>query len=326
MELLIAVFVSWAEAGVLMLTSAVVGDAHLLPRKQGGIPFMVGQVDSAKGYVHLLDDTTLDILLNTLDTAADLLAYLLKKEDLVKNGIAFSAAGEEELLAHYLTHLNANGEYDFVYRDDVNAVTFDQGSWHAFKDSPQRVKQLKANVVSYVWDDIIERFTHHFLQGTSRFLSEPTLSSQEQLLRFFAREPRVRRRMLSATIVDMAQTTPPHSRRLRVIQPSRLGDPYFVLLVLPVPTDRPYAEYRDVRLAFLQICCPVVKLDFPEALDIVGLATEAQTRAGSSEDAVYFDARIWTEEMASNAKKDKTALRILTTGTRIHDVEYDYPS
>ena len=138
---------------------------------------MVGQVDSSKGYLHVLDDKTLSTLLTTLDTVADLCAYLTKKVDLVKSRVAFVAAGEEELLAYYLTHLNAHGEYDFAFEDTANMLMFDQGLWHDFENSSERKSQIKANEISYVWDDIIERFTHHFLQGTSHFLSDTTFSS-----------------------------------------------------------------------------------------------------------------------------------------------------
>lgn len=226
-------------SGSLMVNSAVVGGAHTLPREKGGVPFMVGQVDPTKGYVHVLDDTTLEILLETLDTVADFSAYLTKKENFIKSGVVLCATGEEELLAHYLTHLNANKEYDFAPGDDANALTLDAGLWQDFANSPQRISQLKANNISYVWDDIMERFTHHFLRGTSQFLSDTTLSSQELILRFFAREPRVRRRMLTSAIIDMVKTTPPHLRASECC--SRLGP------VIPIsccsfsrnpPTDR----------------------------------------------------------------------------------------
>ena len=100
------------------------------------------------------------------------------------------AAGEEELLAHYLTHCNAKGEYAFVFDESVNGIVLYEGLWQDFVSSPQRAKQREANKISYVWDDIIERTTKHFLRGTSQFLSDTKLSSQELVLRFFAREPR----------------------------------------------------------------------------------------------------------------------------------------
>ena len=313
-------------SGSLMVSSAIVSDDHKLARATGGMPFTVGQVDSSKGYVHVLDDTTIDILLQTLDTVADLCVYLTKKENFIKGSVTLFAAGEEELLAYYLTHLNSNKEYDFVFQDDVTTVTLDAGSWQEFARSPQRASQIEANEISYVWDDIIERFTHHFLQGTSQFLSSTTLSSQELILRFYAREPRLRRRVLSSAIIDMVRTTPPDCRRLRVLPPSRPGDPYFVLLLLPQLGGRSNAEYRYVRRKYLEACCRVVKLCNPDALDIVGFASETSATIGRSEDAIYFDGRLWTEEIANASREEQETLGILTKATVIHGVELDYPS
>ena len=41
---------------------------------------------------------------------------------------------------------------------------------------------------------------------------------------------------------------------------------------------------------------------------------------------MYFDARRWTEEMASENKKDKERLEILTNPTAIQIVGQDYPA
>ena len=218
-------------SGSLMLNSTLVGSDHTLSRAKGGLPLNVGQVDSTKGYVHILDDTTLGILLKTLDTVADFSAYLTKKETFIKSGIALFAAGEEELLAHYLTHCNANGEYDFLFDDRFSGVFLDE--------EPGRTLSTVRNV------QVNSRRTRSATSGmtllrgprsgTSQFLSDTKLSSYESAPRFFARESRLRRRMLSSAIIDMVKTTAPHLRRLRVVSPSRRGDPYFVLLILPNP-------------------------------------------------------------------------------------------
>jgi hypothetical protein len=100
-------------------------------------------VDASKGYIHILDDTTCDILLSTLDTIADLTAYFAKKQRFIESGVILSAAGEEELLAYYLTHINADKEYDFVFeRGDFGGASLDSGFWADFVKSPQRKSQL----------------------------------------------------------------------------------------------------------------------------------------------------------------------------------------
>lgn len=68
-----------------------------------------------------------------------------------------------------------------------------------------------------------------------------------------------------------------------------------------------------------------MKLDFPDALDIVGLASETSATIGRSEDAIYFDARLWTEEIAKETREYKRVLNILTNATAIRGVAHDYP-
>jgi len=46
-----------------MLNSRLIGDAHF------NEPFTIGQLDPDKGYIHIFDDTTLTILLETLEPA-----------------------------------------------------------------------------------------------------------------------------------------------------------------------------------------------------------------------------------------------------------------
>jgi hypothetical protein len=80
---------------------------------------VIGDVDPDGPFVHVLDDSTLDIVLGELDTIVDLSAYLTKKEQLVRSGTLLTAAGEEDLLAYYMTHMNSSGEHDFTKPDGL---------------------------------------------------------------------------------------------------------------------------------------------------------------------------------------------------------------
>ena len=55
----------------------------------------------------------------------------------------------------------------------------------------------------------------------------------------------------------------------------------------------------------------VTKLNFPEATDIVGLATECGLEAKRSEDLLCLDARIWTDKQQAEAQTLKRELEIL---------------
>jgi hypothetical protein len=321
-------------SGSLMINTSVIGDDHLKPRAkagqlpfEGGCPFMVGRVNPKKGYIHVLDDTTFDILLSTLDTVSDFLAYLRKKEQLIDSLKMLGAAGEEELLAYYLTHMNAAGEYDFTFDQEFQAVNIDEGLWQDFEKSPERRRQIAANRNSYMWDRLIERFLHHFREGTSHHRTEGSLADHERLLRFFAREPRVRRRMLVDSLLEVIPITPSGQRWLRVVKPSRPGDPYVVLLLVPCPPGMTYSKYRTMRANYLQMCCQVVRLDFTDALDIIGFAIETAESAkdGSSEDAIYVDGRDWPPELIEQTRALKKEMNILTSATLREDTVHDYP-
>lgn len=291
-------------------------------------PFMIGHIDPSKGYVHVFDDFTLDIVLRTLDTAADFVVYLAKKEALVGRHDIIVAEGEEELLEDYLTHIDASGAHDFSSpQEGYNAVFFPGAAWPAFERSPQRRAQIEANAISYIWDDIIERTAYHRRNGTSVFSSHDSgTSNDEKLLRFFAREPRLARRALAQSLVEMVRSTPAHSKRIRVAPPRGPGDPHVVLVALGCPPGRTYDDksYREIRSSYLERCCYVTKLRYPDATDIIAVATEASDAPSRSEDVMYFDARQWTDEMARQAAEDSQRLEILQKPTelRVHVKEY----
>jgi len=172
-----------------MIAPSLTGDEHLTTWS----PFTVGQVDPTRGFVHVLDDTSLDVLLRTLDTISDFTAYLAKKEALILSGRLVWAAGEDDLLGYYAKYLNEQEEHDFVIPEHVKGVTIDEGFWEAFVRSPDRARQVAANEVSYAWDRLIEKFNYHALTNTQYRSQHTDVNNHERIVRFMAREPRTRR-------------------------------------------------------------------------------------------------------------------------------------
>ena len=291
-------------SGSLMINTSVLGNTE---------PFTIGKVNASKGYVHVFDDTTLDILLDTLDTISDFVAYLEKKELFLTEEPTKFSAGEEELLASYLRDLNSDNEHDFVIKEDItefdHIMLYDEGSWLEFSNSPQRKVQIETNTISYTWDALIETFAGNILAGTSYSNSSNNINDQELILRFLARENRTRRRMLSKILVDFITITPKTNRATRTILPSKEGDPYYVFFLFPyIPEYMSYEDYRRVRGELLSDYCCLIKLNYPEAKDIVGMATETGEDDKRSEDAMYIDARDWTEDNQIYAESVKSEL------------------
>ncbi len=314
---------AFGGSGTLMIRTDLKGiAAHTLP-------FTIGDLDPQRSFVHVLDDASLDIILRTLDTISDFTAYLQKKAQLLRSATTIFAAGEEELLAIYLKKLNEKGDHDFVFPEDARSANFiglGEGHWEDFQQSPERRTQLQANRISYVWDALIERFSYYALRG-EQFYSDPQgVASTEIILRFLAREPRTRRRMLGRKLMEMLEKTPTHIRMLSVVLPSNPGDPHYVFLLFPVFTNHSHEDNRAVRRSFLEACCSVAKLKFPDAQDIVGIATESGlSNTERSEDAIYLDARRWTVELDDEARRIQRELGIFVEARETLSVEHEYP-
>ena len=315
-------------SGSLIVNSSVKGIAHYTG-ENGGVPFFVGDIDPARTFVHILDDTSLDIVLGTLDTISDFVAYLTKKEKLLKSDAVVIAAGEEDLLAYYLKNMNEQDEHDFVLPSCVDGQTthliFDEGHWEEFSQSPERKAQISANRVSYVWDELIETFSQHVLEDTQYFATHPGVKSTEILLRFLAREARLRRRNLAAGLCGIIESAPINMRATRYICSSSPQEPYYVFLTLPHFDQMTYEQYREARRCLLEACCSSVKLKFSDAQHIVGIATEPGfDNGGRSQDAMYFDATEWTAEDEARAREAAEKLDILKNPKMfsVHDEEY----
>ena len=296
-------------------------DAHINP-------FVIGDLSPSRGYVHVLDDTSLDVVLKTRDTVADFTHYLRKKEAFLRSGRAIYAAGEEELLAMYLTADTDRDEHDFPVTSEITGgIAIPEGHWTSFAHSTLRRAQLEHDEISYAWDELIEKFNYHALKGDDYFQPASDPRESELIMRFLAREPRTRRRMLAESLVGLVYRTPPHIRATRVIQPSEPGDPYYAFLLLPVPAGMDHTEYRLLRWGFLDALLRVVKLTCRDAEDIIVIATESgRDTEPRTEDAAYMDARDWCDVLEQEAIEAQRALNLLVNVSSFHNVVHEYPT
>jgi hypothetical protein len=295
-------------------------------------PFCVGDLDPHSTLIHILDDDSLRTLMTTRDTISDFVAYLSKRAKLFRGKTKIRATGEEQLLAIYLKELNAKGEHDFVFPTTrgkpPDQIFLAEGHWEDFQNSRERLAQLARDKISYLWDGLIEKFSTHALKGDQYFVTGGGIKDTEKVLRFMAREPRWKRSHYSQVIGNMLKTTSATQQRLRVLQTTEPGDPYYVFLLFPIPNDPSvtYEKYREVRRAVLEACCKIVRLRYPEAKDIVGIATESGFDGGGrSEDAIYFDAREWNAGAEVEAKELQAKLGILQKPIRRNFNVTEYP-
>lgn len=277
------------------------------------IPFSLTCTDPQRTFVHVFDDTTLGIILRELDTIPDFLAYLSAKERLLSSDKRIMAAGEEELLGYYLTRVDANGEHDFIIEDEADKIAFTEGIWNGIAKNPQYQAKKEADKISYAWDRLIEVFSKHALAGTQYHVTSGGFKDTEKILGFLAVTSRLQRRFLGTVLIDFIEKSNPEKRGLRVIPPESGGiKVVYVFVTLPVPAHLTHDKYRQARQAYLGECLRVAKLQFPDVYDFVGIATESgRDREERSEDAVYLDARVWTDEDVKLTREVQAQLEIM---------------
>jgi hypothetical protein len=311
-------------SGSLVIDTSVIGRQHFADDCE---PFVIGDLDPNRGFVHVFDDVTLDVILGHLDTILDFVNYLSKKEAAFRSGVVFAAAGEEDVLAQYASDLNTNQEHDIVVPAEVTHAVFKPGKWAELLDSPEYERQQRANCVSYLIDELIERFGGHILGRTSIVLpGSETVSEQEFAVRILASTCRTVRRMLGRSLMEIYERSQPGKNLTRVCQPPRPGHPYYVLHLMHHPPEMHDDQYRECRRFVLQAYCVGIKLRFPDAQSAFGLATETQHATTHSEDIVYVDFKDWTPELQAQAEEDCTKLGILRNTTpQFNGKENEYP-
>jgi hypothetical protein len=279
-----------------------------------------------KGFIHVLDEYSLNVVLCELDTITDLMKYLYEKHAFFDSLSSLCVAGEEELLAHYLLGSDEKSDYHLTAPDGVDALYINEGFWADLTSRPEYYGKKRADQISYLWDRIIDDFTQHLFSGT---LQAHTLSFQdlERALRAMAKERRLYRRMLSRAlygIVDQPLRGFFNSRRLR----GGRDDLGYVFISMEADRKgRSEQEYRELRRTVITHYCTIFADECPELNEIIGIGTEQNvSRRYRSHDLVYFNPHCNRETLAAEAAELREKLGIGTPTKMFRVKDTDFPA
>jgi hypothetical protein len=293
-------------------------------------PFVVGDVDPKGGFVHVLNDHSLEVVIKELDTLPDFVAYLEAREALIRGGRLAGVPGEEELLGVYLrngtpeAHAFPRGKKGF-------SVFFPEGHWETWRTSPERAAREAADKVSYVWDDLLADFGQHLLDGTSIVRTHSSVADNEFALRVMATTTRTQRRALGERLIEiLSRPCPPRrpwSAGLTQVTPAG-GLPAPAFVIIGVPNQGKLEEdYRLDRQGLLRAYTMVALLLCPDAPGAFGIATEPIRPHGSaSHDICYIDCSDFDAAAEAEARRYRKDLHIFTEVAKSGGTVFEYPT
>lgn len=297
-------------------SSTLMINTTIKEREHEDHPFMVGWPIKKRRFVHVLDELSLDVLLDELDTAPDFIEYLTKKEELISaEGRDFVIPGEEDLFADYFMHpLESYQGFTFSpIPVSENLITFEEGAWKKISAS-NVYKSWKADkAISYEWDRLIEHQTSHILHDTAGVFNGYSggledIQLHELVLRSMAEERRSVRQILAKAHKDVLTKVDPGDRLVKtVVIPNRPGRAY-VLMALKRTEEQDYEEYRAVRRASLVCYCRAARLRVNGINEVIGIASEQLDSANLTQDFAFlkFDSALTLDER----KQEVSNLRV----------------
>lgn len=322
-------FFGGGSSGSLMLLTGLVGKAD-----HEKAPFHIGFPLESRRFVHVLDEMTVDLLLEELDTVPDLVHYLRKKEEfLERSDLVVSVPGEEELLARYMSTMR-DEEHAFPrVPNDVNHAALPEGDWEVYRNSSQWKAKQKANEISYLWDALIEHQSGFIRSGSAiTVLWQPAKDSvhHERVVRALAAQPRLARRSLSTDLHAAMQRSDPGRMFARIKMTGRPPSQAFVFLTIPRTEGEDYeSTYRPRRMYALMVYCHAIKEGMPTLKEAIGVASEPFAEGTASQDFMHIDLTEMSGEELKEWRRQADELDILRPTTEVkpfRDSEPEFPA
>lgn len=282
--------------------------------------------------VHVLDGHNLEIVFRELDTFFDLSSYLDEKIDAIARHEHLSYCGEEDLLAHYFLQLDKTTKRHFIGIKDrkLDGVHIGEGEWKDFVELEVYKAKKKADQVSYLWDEIIQRTCQNALDGT--LLGDANLLRGQSAIHEMAKEPRFTRRAFSRKMYQAVADFPDAPGLVRHVCffPSYYSGKGYVFLQLKAPDAiRSEPDYRDKRRKVLEIACGAAKNRLPELKQVVGIGIDAAKFVDTNaEDFVLMRCDPWTEERRRYYETLNEGFKFFQTGNlrQYHQHVTEFPS
>lgn len=253
------------------------------------------------GFVHLLDEYSLEVFFGELTTVTDFVRYLSAVESVFDRGVqpVFTGGGVEDFLALYVQNGSDFGLIDPETGQPALAFIH-EGIWESLKKHPDYVARNKDMESSYAWDNLIEYFATDLLTEGMFDMFRKNVTQDEQALVAMALQPRGHRANLADALLEFLE---PKCERVgaRVV----IGDNETAFVFITGSS-----EDRESRSHELMLRCLVVRGRCKTVKTVVGIATDRpeKNKRGHSSDIVYLHMPDWNLQEAEKIDRIQSDL------------------
>ncbi len=317
------------------LDNSVSGDQHW--EQEACTPFSIGKI-SADEFVHVFNESTIDLVLREFDTAHDFISYLTQRESLLNSAKHVTAVSEADIIhLYYRSYDEATGQR-IIMTDELKSATgifLDLGGIRQLYESEKFVIRHVLNRSSYFWDDLVGAFSHHILNGTVQGSSASAIDL-EPGVRVLAATSRFERRVLSDSFLKFYYKLLPGQRATRIFMQPQNSNNAFLFFALPYMADAvSYERYREVRVSLLSSYAKIMKHLHPHLEKIISIGFRTRSDEQISEnffnegqDFALLEAENWTEDDFLEAKEtyeDFISRQLFATRHEYRDFTHEFP-
>jgi hypothetical protein len=101
------------KVGYFPINPDLKGASHIDTTVEDFARFAIGDVQPEDAFIHVLNESALELLARELDTVTDFVRYLTRRERIIRSGHLLALAGEHDLLGHYLLSGGPDEDHDF---------------------------------------------------------------------------------------------------------------------------------------------------------------------------------------------------------------------
>ncbi len=294
-------------------------------------PFTINDINPKKTYVHVLDETGIDLLLGELATPSDFIHYLKAKEHAIRKLNLISTGGEEDLLAYYLENRQENGYGSIPNpREGLGPFSIHEWYWREFRKTVPYYLHYGECKDGEGWASILRNFSDSIVNATVGEGHHLTLVEHSDAIKTLASENVASRARLAKELFDKYNSVPEFVRSARLVpsfsNPKRL----YIFLFFPWDDDySSYEDYRKERLECMVLYAHVAAYKYQKPTEIVVFGSVTKGRTPGSETILVIDT-----SMPLDAEERTTAQYIMrhheilndTTEIRSSNLEGKSPS